>query len=152
VDDTLPSIDLVLQITIFAFLYSLIIALIQKKFVYTPEYMRSSKMASELSRKILEAKKRGDTEALKKLQKKYEIVAKQAMKGSVKMIIVMILVILIFWGFLSFLNSMYGDKGSFIKIAFSIPPFIGETVDFFIWFIISSILFSRILSKLLKMY
>ena len=148
----MADINLVIQITAFAFAYSLIIALIQKRFVYTSEYMRSSKMASELSRKILEAKKKGDMEALKKLQKRYEIVAKQAMKGSTKMIVVMVLVILIFWGFLSFLNPLYSNKGPFIKIAFSIPPFVGETVDFFVWFIISSVLFSRILSKLLKMY
>jgi len=140
------------QITMCSFVYSLIIVFIQKKLIYTPEYLRQSKFASEISKKIMEAKRKGDTDTVKKLQKKYEMVIKYTTKTTIKILGLTFVLLFVFWGFLWFMGPMYSQYGTFIKIAFAIPPILGEKVDYIAWFIISSFIFIRVFSKALKMY
>ena len=139
-------------ISVLSAIYSLIVVLFQKRFVYTPEYRRQTAELSNLRKKMMEARKRGDADAVRKLQRKYTMLAQQSMKNSMKIFAMMFVVLIFFWGFTFILSPLYGDLGNFIRIAFPIPPFIGDNVNAITWFIIASFLFVRLFSKMVGLY
>jgi len=132
-----------------AFLYSLLMAIFQKKFIYTSEFQEQVKLASKLSKELREAKKKGDKILAKKLEKRYEMIFKSVSKAYLRIIILLMISLFSFILLFRAIDPIYSS----LRIVLPFPlPLIGDETNYFTWFIISSFLFSRLISKALKIY
>lgn len=149
--DLNPNFDQIILVTLISFCYSLFLSVMNKKLIYTPEYIQQAKLASKLRMELMEARRKKDEVLIKKLQKKYELLMKSTMKVYVKIFMMFIFTFGLFILLLNLMDPVFGSTGTnFMTLPFPIPPFLGKNINYFAWFIISSFFFSTIFHKLLK--
>ena len=142
--------EAILQVTAISILFSIYSTALLRKFVLTPEYMKQMEIHRKISSELMEARKKKDSKTLKKLEKKYEMTAKSVQGYMVKYLVFMFISFASFIALFNLINPIYAPIGNkFMTLPIPIP-FIGSEINYFTWFIIVSFLFSRILSKALK--
>jgi len=131
-----------------AFVMNLISTLINKYFVYTPEYIEKKRFVEEIRKEYMRALRSKDEKLIRKMEKKVQSIRKMEFELSAKAFRPLIITLILFWILWWLLGQMYSDLGAFILSPIPLP-FLGASLDFFGWYIIASLWFGVILRKLL---
>ncbi len=135
-------------ITAFALIMNLISTLLNKYWVYTPEYLEKKRFVDSVRKEYMKALRSKDEKQIKKLEKKLESMKKMEMQLSMSTFKPLAITFALFWVLWWFLQQLYGSMGKFVLSPVPIP-FYGVALDFFGWYIIASIWLGIILRKLL---
>jgi uncharacterized membrane protein (DUF106 family) len=131
-----------------SFLLSLTSIVVNKIFVYTPEYFERKKIIDSVRKEYMAALRSKDEKQIKKLEKKMQSIKKMEFEQTSKMFKPFIITIGVFWIVYWWLSTVYQDMGAFILSPIPLP-FLGYSLNFFGWYIITSIFFGAILRKII---
>ena len=116
-----------------------------KKLVYKPDYVKSRETVQKWRKEYNEAKKNKDNKNLKKLEKKKEQMTKMEAKLSLQSFkslpVTMPFILVFFW-----MQTVLGPLGQFVILPFALP-YIGLQMNFFWWYLLTSLLTSNLLRK-----
>lgn len=131
-----------------SFLLSFVSTVVNKYFVYTPDYVERKKFIDSVRKEYMAVLRSKDEKQIKKMEKKLQSIKKMEAEQSTKMLRPFIITIGIFWVVYWWLSSLYQSMGAFMISPLPLP-FLGYSLNFFSWYIISSFWFGAILRKLL---
>ena len=135
-------------ITLSAFVMNLVSTLLNKYWVYTPDYIEKKKFVDGIRREYMKALRSKDERQIKKLEKKLESIKKMEMQLNFSTFKPLAITFILFWVLWWVLQQFYGSLGRFVLSPIPIP-FYGIALDFFGWYIIASIWLGIVLRKLL---
>ncbi len=130
-------------ISLVALLMNIISGILNKKFVYTQDFIEKRKEIERIKKEYEEAKKSGDEKRIHKMEKKMMLAKKMEAELSLKSFRPFIITLVIFWLMWWWLSNIYAGMGAFIILPFPLP-IIGLTSNFFWWYLISSLAFSAL--------
>jgi len=137
-----------LVITGFALIMNLISTILNKYWVYTPEYLEKKRFVESVRKEYMRALRSRDEKQIRKLEKKMEGIKKMEAQLSFSTFKPLAVTFLLFWLLWWLLQQLYGAMGRFVLSPIPIP-FYGVALDFFGWYIIASIWLGIIIRKLL---
>ncbi|MFQ5711703.1 MAG: EMC3/TMCO1 family protein [Candidatus Geothermarchaeales archaeon] len=147
-----PSIALLIIFGVSS-LVSLSYMVINKKFIYTPDYARKKRTVDEWNKRYKEAQKSKDSKLIKKLEKRQDQIRKMQSELAMKTFKLFIFTTAPFWLVYYLLFQTYSSLGQFVVLPIPLPlmvwPPVGTT-NFFWWYVISSFTFSNLLRKAFK--
>lgn len=135
-------------ITLFALIMNLISTILNKYWVYTPEFIERKRFVDSVRKEYMRALRSRDERQIKKLEKKMEGIKKMEAQLSLSTFKPLAITFLLFWILWWFLQQLYGVMGKFVLSPIPIP-FYGVALDFFGWYIITSVWLGIVLRKLL---
>jgi len=111
------------------------------------EARRVAREAKAFRRELLDAIKKGDEAKVEKLRKKEKSIQQMEIKSSNQRLKATFIFIIPFWFIYLFISSLIGPTTT---VAFSpLPlPFIGDKLQLFWWYLITSFAFATIITKL----
>ena len=134
-------------IMIVSFLLTLFSTLINKYFLYTPDYLEKKKFMDAVRKEYMAALRSKDEKQIKKLEKKFESVKRMQTEQTGRMIKPFIVTIGVFWIVYWWLSNVYKNMGAFMLSPLPIP-FLGYSLNFFGWYILTSVWFGAVFKKI----
>ena len=131
-----------------AFIMNLASTLINKYLVYTPDYIEKKRFVDSIRKEYMKALKSRDDKLIKKMEKRLQSIRKMEFELSAKAFRPLFITLILFWILWWLLGQLYGNLGAFILSPIPLP-LLGVSLDFFGWYIITSMFFAAILRKLI---
>lgn len=130
-------------ISLVAIAMNLLSGFLNKKLVYTSDFIEKRKEIERIKKEYEEAKRAGDEKRVRKLEKRIQMAKKMEAELSLKAFRPIIVTFIIFWLMWGWLNSIYAEMGAFIILPFPLP-LIGIVSNYFWWYFISSVAFAAL--------